>query len=342
MKVYRPTYIANFKCDGRACNSRCCRDWQVAVDEQTRQKFLSLPDARANFFSHVTTFESAQVIQMTDSGACPFLDENLLCRLQLAHGEDFLPAICQSFPRVTYKLADEIFLQAMTLTCPVAAIEILLRGPLKFDVVEQVAARNIFDFTAKLPLPADEFLTMQRAAIEILQRRELSVNRRLKMLCEHFGEKISVPVTFNPQANAEALTDIFSDMYDADLSADKKRQLAEMYLLHREKILPRLQEAFALVLENYLVNEFFMRLYPCAFVGDVRFNVRVFTAAYRTIEFAAVLTVISHTRLTLENFLEMLCALSDKLDHSRGGMAAIKTFVATHEAENFFATMLDD
>lgn len=339
MKVYRPTYTAQFKCNGKACGSRCCRDWQVAVDKPTREKFLSLPEvARADFFRHVTTFNAAQVIRLTDSGACPFLDENLLCRLQLTHGEDFLPAICQSFPRVTYRLADEIFLQAMTLTCPVAAIEILLQ-PITFEVVEAVEARQIFDFTQKLSMPAEKFLSVQMAAIEILQR-DMPINQRLKNLCEHFGE-ISAPVDFDAVSNAAALVEIFDAMYDAALTFDKKNRLVEMYLTHRDKILPRLHETFALVLENYLVNEFFMRLYPCAFTGDERFNVRVFVTAWRAVEFAAVLTTISHARLTLEDFLEMLCALSDKLDHSRGGMSAIKTFAELHDAEIFYAMMID-
>ena len=341
MKTYRPTYVKDFKCDGKVCDSRCCRDWRVVVDAQTREKFLRLPDDdRQDFFRHVTTLDAAQVLQMKPSGACPFLDENFLCRLQLKHGENFLPAICQSFPRVTYKLDDEIFLQAMTLTCPVAAISILLRGQIAFEVVEEVGARMIFDFTTKLSQPVEEFLRGQRAAIKILQRRDLSINARLKLLCEFFGEKISVPVEFDAQSNAAALVEIFGEMYDANLTIGKKNQLVEIYLAHRG-ILPQLHETFAPMIENYLVNEFFMRLYPCAFVGDERFNVRVFVTAWRAVEFAAVLTTISKTRLELEDFLELLCSLGDKLDHSRGSMAAIKSFAELHDAEIFYAMMLE-
>lgn len=341
MKIYRPIYVSQFKCDGAACGSRCCRDWRIFVDEQTREKFSRLPeDDRSDFFRHVD--ESAQSFAMQPSGACPFLDENFLCRLQLKHGEEFLPAICQSFPRVTYKLADEIFLQAMTLTCPVAAISILLRGaPIEFETAAVVEARQVFDFTTKLGKPVDKFLREQRAAIKILQRRDLTLNRRLKELCEFFGEKISVLVDFDAQSHAAALAEIFCEMYDANFSVGKQAQLVEAYLAHREKILPRLHKTFATVLENYLVNEFFLRLYPCAFIGDERFNVRVFVTAWRAVEFAAVLTTVSRARLTLEDFLELLCSLNDKFDHSHGGMAAIKRFAELHDAEIFYAMMQD-
>ena len=341
MKIFRPTYVAAFKCDGKACEARCCRDWRIVVDEETRQKYLRLPAAaREKFFKHVD--ESAQVLKLKRSGVCPFLNENFLCKLQLELGEDFLTAICQSFPRVTYKLDDEIFLQAMTLTCPVAAIEILLRGePIELEIADKLNARQVFDFTDKLSLPAEKFLLQQQAAIKILQRRELSLNLRLKNLCEFFGEKIVAPVEFDVESHAAALAEIFAEMYETDLSLEKKSRLIETYLDYRENILPQLHETFSDVSENYLVNEWLMRCYPCAFTGDDKFNVRIFVTAWRAVEFAAVLTTISRGQLDLEDFLEMLCSLNDKLDHSCGGMEAIKTFAALHDAEIFYSMMID-
>ncbi len=335
-RVLCPSYIKNFKCDGKLCDSRCCRDWRILLDEETRQKFLTLPD-HDEIFKHVD--ESAQAFKLQSSGACPFLDENFLCKLQLKHGEDFLPAICQSFPRVTYKLGDELFLQAMTLTCPVAAISILLE-PITFETTDNLKARQIFDFTEKIP-DVEKFLSRQRAAIKILQRRDLSINERLRNLCEYFGEKISVPVDFDAENHAATLAEIFGEMYDANLTVGKKNQLAATYQANRENILIQLRGNFSDVLENYLVNEFFMRCYPCAFVGDEKFNCRVFVTAYRALEFAAVLTTISRTHLTLEDFLELLCAVNDKLDHSKGGMEAIKNFAALHDAEIFYSIMIE-
>ena len=340
MKVYRPTYFAQFKCDGRACGSRCCRDWRIVLDDDTRAKYLRLPAAdREEIFRHVD--DAAQVFKLQRSGACPFLGEDFLCRLQLKHGEEFLTSVCQSFPRVTYKLGAEIFLQAMTLTCPVAAVLILLREePITFEVVDELSARQVFDFTARIE-SAEKFLSRQRAAIEILQRRELSINRRLEKLCAFFGEKCSVPVDFDEENHAAALTEIFGEMYDAALTVAKSRQLAEAYLAARKNILAQLRGNFPDVLENYLVNEFVMRCCPCAFKGDEAFNLRVFVTTWRAVEFAAVLTAISKGRLAVEDLLELLCVLSDKLDHSRGGMTAIKHFAELHDAEVFYSMMID-
>lgn len=338
MKVFRPIYVREFKCDGEFCGSRCCRNWKISIDEETRKNFQSLPD-REKIFRHVTKENS---FRPTNSGECPFLNENFLCNLQLAHGENFLPAVCQSYPRVTYKLDEENFLQGMTVTCPVAAIDILLREePITFEVADELKTRLVFDFTKKLSMPVEKFLSAQVESVKILQRRELSINRRLKLLCEFFGET-SMPVDFDEESNAAALAEIFGETYDANLTVDKKSRLVETFLAAREKLLPQLRENFSTVLENYLVNEFVMRCYPCAFKGDDKFNCRVFVTAFRLAEFAAVLTALAHGKLTVETFLEMLCALSDKLDHSQGGMDAIKNFAELHDAEIFSAMMLED
>lgn len=339
MKVFRPTYVSEFKCDGKACGSRCCRDWRIFIDEETRRKYLQLPAAdREEIFCRVD--ESAQVFKLQSSGACPFLDENFLCRLQLKHGEEFLTAVCQSFPRVTYRLGEEIFLQAMTLTCPVAAILILLRDRIVFELAEELKARQIFDFTERIS-SAEKFLDRQQTAIKILQRRDLSINRRLEKLCVFFGEKTSGATEFNEKNHAAALAEIFAEMYDADSTVAKRNQLAEIYRTNRRNILAQLYENFSTVLENYLVNEFVMRCYPCAFKGDEAFNIRVFVTTYRAVEFAAVLTVVSKGRLTVEDFLELICALSDKLDHGSGGMTAIKNFTVRHDTEAFYSVMID-
>ena len=169
----------------------------------------------------------------------------------------------------------------------------------------------------------------------------MSLNQQLKELCAFFGEKISALVDFDAKLNAAALAEIFGEMYDVNLTLEKKSRLTEVYLAYREEILSQLHENFSTAIENYLVNEWLMRCYPCAFAGDEKFNCRVFVTAWRAIEFAAVLMTVSKLRLETEDFLEMLCSLSDKLDHSRGGMEAIKTFATLHDAEIFCATMIE-
>ena len=336
--IIQADYIKKFHCDGKLCGSRCCRDWKIFVDNETYKKFFQADDSE-EILKNLEQENNSFVLKMTEQGLCKFLDENFLCKLQKKHGEDFLTAICQSYPRVTYKLDEEIFQQSMTLTCPVAA-EIILLSEEKINFVEtkKINSRLIIDFSKKLSHSTEKFLQIQTDAIKILQDENFSINERLKNLCGLFHEKISVP--FDIEKNSDALIKIFDEMYNANLTDEKKKILQRDYLNSREKILSQVYENLSFVFENYLVNEFFMRCYPCTFVGDDWTNCKIFVTSYRILEFALILTTLSKKTLTLEDLINLICSVNDKLDHSKGGMDAIKNFVENVDDEKFFTAMI--
>lgn len=344
--IIQADYIKNFHCDGKICGSRCCRDWKIFVDNETYQKFLQADDSE-EILKNIEQENNSFVLKMTERGFCKFLDENFLCRLQKKHGENFLTAVCQSFPRITYKLSKDIFQQSMTLTCPVAAEKILLSEEkinfvevqkINFSSVQKLNARMVIDFTKKLSYPAEKFLQIQTRAIKILQDRNFSINERLKNLCELFHEKIFSK--FNIEKNSAELVEIFDEMYNANLTGEKKKILSADYIRNREKILSQVYENFSHVFENYLANEFFMRCYPCAFVGDDWTNCKIFVTSFRVLEFCLILTTISKKTLRLEDLINLICSVSDKLDHSKNGSDAIKKFAADVDDEKFFSEMI--
>ena len=270
------------------------------------------------------------------------MDEDFLCSLQKRHGEDFLTATCQSFPRITYRLDEEIFEQSMTLTCPIAAKIILLRTvPINFVEVEEIKTRAIIRFKEKLSYPTDEFINLQMRAIKILQTRNLTINERLKKFCEMFSGENFSDVNFDSVEHAKNLIEIFNKMYSANLSEENKKNLCKNYLDNRGEILTQIYINFSNVAENYLVNEFFMRCYPSAFSGGVWENCKIFVTAYRILEFSIVLTVISKKFLSVEDFINLICSVNDMLDHSKGGMDTIKNFSKNCDAKNFFALMVE-
>ena len=332
------SYIKNFQCDGKICGSRCCRDWKILVDNETYEKFLQADDS-AEILENLEQEKNSFVLKMTEQGLCKFLDENFLCRLQKKHGEDFLTAICQSYPRVTYKLDENFFEQSMTLTCPVAAEKILLsEEKINFVEGQEINSRLVIDFTKKLSHDTEKFLQIQMQAIKILQDRNFSIDERLENLCGLFHEKIFI--NFDIEKNSAALVEIFNGMYNANLTGEKKKILSANYINNREKILLQVYENFPHVLENYLVNEFFMRCYPCAFVGDDWTNCKIFVTSFRILEFSLIITTLAKKNLTLDDLINLICSVNDKLDHSKGGMDAIKNFVADVDDEKFFSAMI--
>ena len=344
MKCLQPDYIKNFKCDGKFCACRCCRDWRIVVDEDTYKKFSELDDAEIlknlEWKRDPTADIDVMTIKLRDNGLCSFLTAEGLCSIQKNHGEEFLTAICQSFPRVTYKLDENFFEQSMTLTCPLAAQIILLPfEPIKFVEVEEVNTRAIISLK-KISRSVEDFFKLQMDAIKILQNRTLTINQRLKNFYELFGGEILRK--FNLENHTLTIIDIFNKMYCANLDARKKENLRGNYLRYRTKILGDVQKNFSNVLENYLVNEFFMRCYPNAFRGGDIVNARIFITGYRILEFALVLSVISKTKMTVGDMAEMIISVNDMLDHSHGGMDALIDFAKSCDDEIFASNMLEN
>ena len=349
MKCIQPNYIENFQCDGKICGARCCRDWRIIVDEDTCDKYFALENsAREEIFEHTEWVEDEtenvdiMVLKLRENGICSFLDEkDCLCSLQKKYGENFLTAICQSFPRVTYKLDENFFEQSMTLTCPLAANLILLpMQPITFTEVEKVTARAVIGFKKKISRPVEDFLKVQMQAIKILQDRNFSINQRLKNLYEVFAEETLPAAEFNLKEHTETLTEIFIETYGANLSRQQINTLRQNYFSCRENILAQIYENFGNVFENYLVNEFFMRCYPCAYSGGDFHNYKIFVTAYRFLEFSLVLTAIAKKFLSVEEITTLIYSVNDMLDHSRGGMQEIINFAQSCNAENFVLKML--
>lgn len=340
MKIIQADYIKIFQCDGKICNSRCCRDWQVPVDADIFEKFLALGDEEI-LKNILRTEENFQAIKLTSQNKCSFLGEDFLCKLQKKHGENFLPAICQTYPRVIYKLGEEIFLQSMTLTCPVAARIILLReDKISFEAAEELQGRFIIDFTKKTSRSAEEFLQLQADAIKILQDRNFSINQRLKKLCELFGLKNFAG--FDAEKHSMRLAEIFAEMYQTNFDSQVKKILCRNYLQTYKKLFVQMEQNFSYILENYLSNEFFMRCYPAAFKGDELLNCKIFVAGFKFLQFALVLNTIANKNFTVGELINFVCAVNDKLDHSKGGMDAIINFAKSSDDENFSALMIED
>ena len=329
----RPKYFSQFKCDGKFCESRCCKNWRVAVDGAAYSKYCGIENeaTRQAILSEIErTDDQRHFIKMKADWTCSFLDDDYLCKIQKHCGEEYLTAICHSYPRVSYKLGD-VLEQSLTLTCPIAARLILLpKSPIEFEEVEVEQPRSLFDWTNKLSISAEEAISLQATAISILQDRRFNLNERLLRLClllqdEQCTDKPNT--TFKLNNHAEMIINIFAKMYDVDLTEEKAANLKYIWNEYHQVILQRLMNSYAHIFENWLVNEFFMRCYPFAFKGGLLKNCKVFITSYNFVEFAIVLTAISKNGfVTVEEFLTMLDVVNEKLDHSRGGMKAICDF----------------
>ena len=186
---FQPEYVGKFKCDGAKCRAYCCRrGWDILFDKETVAQYSQ--HGLQEIVGHLKFLEKQgdYLLKLDENGACPFLNENNLCSIQLKHGEKFLSSICATYPRYTRDFG-KFFERALTLSCPVAAEMILFeREPMKFEFVRvpekihSMGGKTNFTKVLTAERFGEHVLEIQAAMISILQERTLTIDRRLIVL----------------------------------------------------------------------------------------------------------------------------------------------------------------
>ena len=200
----QPAYVRNFHCDGRLCNSKCCRGWHIEVDVATYDKYRELPDVdlRQRLMGNLKKNTSSGKYRFQMEGInCPMLQQDWLCVLQKNYGEEYLSDTCHQFPRRVHKILPDTVECVLSFACPVAAkLALSQREPMCMEAIKLDGEREKSFF----PLPTHVgdrtayLLSVQMAAITLLQNRQFSLNKRLKMLGAYLaGEKENTAVEAN-------------------------------------------------------------------------------------------------------------------------------------------------
>ena len=118
-----PNYYPKFTCTADQCPITCCQEWKIAVDDDTYRNWFTIqPPAdvtpqKATLSAYTTYQEEACVIRLNEQKKCPFLKENGLCRLVLAHGDTILSETCTTFPREFHTFSNHVEKTLMP-SCP--------------------------------------------------------------------------------------------------------------------------------------------------------------------------------------------------------------------------------
>ena len=185
---FEPEYIQKFSCDGEKCGAKCCKGFQIEMDRHTHEKYRMLQDfdLRKKILDNLTWHPEAQNYRMNldENFVCRMLCDDNLCYIQKNLGENFLADSCAIFPRRTFVTGNTIT-RTLTLFCPIAAkLALIDSNPLKFQNVLLKSDRSGAFFHQSISdMPARKFLLpLEKIAIEILQNRRFSLNKRLAIL----------------------------------------------------------------------------------------------------------------------------------------------------------------
>ena len=356
----RPEYTLGFQCDGRVCSSRCCRDWSVAIDPASYEAYAGIEPREAS--EEICGWISGQddrgnfMVRLREDRRCPFLRDDFLCRIQQEYGERYLSDICYSYPRVTYRIGGVVE-QSMVVSCPVAARLLLGQaGPMRFVEEEKEEGRLgwHFDMTKKVGRYGEDWQDMQSAGILLLQDRRLDLDQCLFSMLQFYeqgegllekGEKgafgkllESVEAgdfslssveegrcgAFQKEVYLQSMMELFHVLYGVAADEERHRALGEIYDGQYPRFFDTLVEQRNLF-ENYLVNEYFLRLYPYAYEESMAENVKIFVLSWKVMEFA-LLMMSAQEALDYERILLGIGRMTERLDHNRDAMRAVRIF----------------
>ena len=159
--IIEPDFYKDFHCIGGQCSFTCCKEWKIAVDQETKKRWrkLSVPETvlesgrvpkhacrssldKAHLSQFVMKKDGGEIIELLPNMRCPFLEDSELCRLVLDYGEECLSETCHVFPRETHEFADRTE-RTLVSCCP--------------EIVDRLYALKELHFT-KLPYQDRAFL----------------------------------------------------------------------------------------------------------------------------------------------------------------------------------------
>jgi lysine-N-methylase len=194
VKRLQPRSYQAFRCIGAECEDTCCVGWIVSVDQKTYEAYQRCEDPELGSPLHNLVAINPQNgsgdnyarIALSGSG-CPFLAEGL-CSIQKKLGEEYLPIMCASYPRVM-NMVDDVLERSLDLSCPEAArLVILDPGRMEFDEDgshqdARLANLSFLDTAgASVDKPFRHFQEIRRLIVWLLEDRSLSLWKRLVIL----------------------------------------------------------------------------------------------------------------------------------------------------------------
>lgn len=179
LTVY-PDYYKEFRCIAGKCKNSCCIGWEIDIDEKSLSRFESTSGAFGERLRKNISYDGAPHFILGEGERCPFLNGDNLCDMILELGEDSLCGICREHPRFYNELPGRIE-AGLGMCCEEAARIILGR---KEKTVLEISGESECE---------DEIIALRDEAMEILQKREESIDERCEKLLALCG--ISIPET---------------------------------------------------------------------------------------------------------------------------------------------------
>ncbi len=179
MRTTVPNYFDQFHCLAGACPDTCCGQWEIVVDEQAKEKYLSVEGDLGQQLRRAITTTEGETRMVLNKGRCPMLTKDGLCTILLQEREDLLPGTCHNHPRFT-EVYGGLQETALSVSCPEAARLLLEQEePVTFLTTADDALPEPNDLDPELFFLMTE---SRSTAFSIVQNRSRPLTDRLALL----------------------------------------------------------------------------------------------------------------------------------------------------------------
>lgn len=197
-KVLEPHYMKHFKCISLECEDSCCIGWGVDIDKATYARYQKLRGGEvASLVRKYAVRHHGEVrsdarygrFKLMSGSRCPLLSQEMLCKIQLQLGEDYLSSLCRAYPRIVNRI-DVMNERSATVSCPEAARLVLMapEGIVFHERLEPEDPRILLNAVIETDsltikgIAQRHFWELRIFIIDLLQNRRYSLDERLMIL----------------------------------------------------------------------------------------------------------------------------------------------------------------
>ena len=146
MLYTKPYFFDNFKCKADKCTDTCCAGWEVDVDSDSYEKYMSAQcNLKDKLRNNIVCEDGQYCFRLTPDERCVFLDCNGLCEIYSQLGEDYLCDICREHPRF-YDFFDGVTESGLGLCCEkVCEMIFASDAPITFETYSDECDDEMYD-----------------------------------------------------------------------------------------------------------------------------------------------------------------------------------------------------
>ena len=134
MPTFGLRYMKDFNCLGSDCPATCCHGWGIHLDREGYQRLQARQEEapaalKAKKWFRILGQENRTdavfaLAKKTDTGHCTALDREGLCDIHKHFGSEYLPTICDTFPRRVFRENENLLVYG-EVSCPPIAEQVL-------------------------------------------------------------------------------------------------------------------------------------------------------------------------------------------------------------------------